>query len=117
MREAKKCKSIKTGSGASKKSTYIHFKRLSFLHTLIGQKDTTSNFSTEVEGLDRSTSPETNSTFRSCNVTEHTKASNKRKLHAADKRFSDILEQSLNQKQLANKVENDDELFCLWLKR
>jgi hypothetical protein len=74
MREAKKCKSIKTGSGASKKSTYIHLKRLRFLYTLIGQKDTASNFSTEDEGLDRSTSAETNSTFRVYKGKQHKKS-------------------------------------------
>jgi len=31
VRESKKCKIVKSGSGASKKSTYIHFERLRFL--------------------------------------------------------------------------------------
>jgi hypothetical protein len=86
---------------------------LRVLHTSIGQKDTASNFCAKDEGLDRPTSPETNSTFRSCNAIEHTKASNRRKVHPADERFADILEQGLNQTQLENKVE--DKIFCLSL--
>ena len=117
MREVKKYKSMKSGSGTSKKSTYIHFSKLTFLQNSIGQKDTESNFSTENESLDRSTTPETNTTFSSPNETQHTRASKKIKLHPADERFATILEQSLVQRQLSTKKEDENKLFCLSLNK
>lgn len=44
MREVKKMKTIKSGSGASKTSSYIHYNRLWFLKASIANKDTENSF-------------------------------------------------------------------------
>jgi hypothetical protein len=54
VRESKKCKIIKSGSGASKKSTYIHFERLRFLQKSIEKKITESSFCANDENSKRS---------------------------------------------------------------
>ncbi|XP_073964259.1 uncharacterized protein [Choristoneura fumiferana] len=49
MREVKKMKTVKSGSGASKTSSYIHFNRLQFLQPSIADKHTENSFNTENE--------------------------------------------------------------------
>ncbi|KAK5648083.1 hypothetical protein RI129_002975 [Pyrocoelia pectoralis] len=115
IREFKKWKTVKSGSGASKKSSYIHFNRLQFLQPSVASKDTESSF--DSINTDTSTviaNAEARSTFKSPDATPRTK---KQKLNPADERCVNILEKSLTQGSDSKPKEDDDEdkLFCLSL--
>lgn len=115
MREVKKMKTVKSGSGASKTSSYIHYNRLRFLQASIANNDTESSFDAE----NASASSEVaeigvSSAFKSPKSTPR----KKQKISSADERFASILEQSLAQKNVSHPKEDDDDedkLFCLSL--
>lgn len=126
MREIKKLKNIRSGSEASKKSSYIHFNRLQFLRESIENNDTESNFSRNNETLnnqylnEESMSTNTEETgynieqFRSPN--DIRPKGKKIKLNPADEMFANILEKSLAQKnEPKTQEEDEDKLFCLSL--
>ncbi|XP_073943372.1 uncharacterized protein [Choristoneura fumiferana] len=114
MREVKKMKTVKSGSGASKTSSYIHFNRLQFLQPSIADKHTENSFNTENESASSEVAEvEGSSAFKSPKSTPR----KKQKISPADERFASILEQSLVQKNVSHPKEDDDEdkLFCLSL--
>lgn len=114
MREVKKIKTVKSGSGASKTSTYIHYNRLRFLQASIANKDTESSFDADNASTSSEVAEvEISSGFKSPKSTSR----KKQKLNPADERFANILEQSLAQKNVSHPKEDDDEdkLFCLSL--
>ncbi|CAH0730593.1 unnamed protein product, partial [Brenthis ino] len=89
MREVKKMKTVKSGSGASKTSTYIHYNRLRFLQASIANKDTESSFDAD----NASTSSEV----------------------AEVEISSGFKKQSLAQKNVSHPKEDDDEDKLFWL--
>lgn len=114
MREVKKMKTVKSGSGASKTSSYIHYNRLRFLQASIANKDTESSFDADnASPLSEVAEAEVSSAFKSPKPTTR----KKQKISSADERFASILEQSLAQKNVSHPKEDDDEdkLFCLSL--
>lgn len=115
MREVKKMKTVKSGSGASKTSSYIHYNRLRFLQASIANKDTESSFDADNASASLEVAEvETSSAFKSPKSTPR----KKQKLSCADERFANILEQSLAQKNVSHPKEDDDDedkLFCLSL--
>lgn len=113
MREVKKIKTVKSGSGASKASTYIHYNRLRFLQASIANKDTESSFDADASTSSEVAEVEISSGFKSPKSTLR----KKQKFNPADERFANILEQSLAQKNVSHPKEDDDEdkLFCLSL--
>lgn len=112
--EAKKI--IKSGSGTSKNSTYIHFERLRFLQKSIEKNITESSFCTNDENPKRALDiNDENKAFKTPNEMQHT-SKKKLKLNPADEHFANIQERSLAQKQVPEKQEEDeDKLFCLSL--
>ncbi|XP_075983668.1 uncharacterized protein LOC142981554 [Anticarsia gemmatalis] len=106
MREVKKIKTVKSGSGASKTSTYIHYNRLRFLQASIANKDTESSFGADNASTSSEVAEvEISSGFKSPKSTSR----KKQKLNPADERFANILEQSLAQKNVSHPKEDDDE--------
>ncbi|XP_060864621.1 uncharacterized protein LOC132940846 [Metopolophium dirhodum] len=116
VRESKKCKTVKSGSGASKKSTYIHFERLRFLQKSIEKNITESSFCANDENSKRSADTnDENEAFKSPNNIQY-RSTKKLKLSPADEHFANLLERSIAQKQVPEKHEDDeDKLFCLSL--
>ncbi|KAI8441514.1 hypothetical protein MSG28_015102 [Choristoneura fumiferana] len=83
MREVKKMKTVKSGSGASKTSSYIHFNRLQFLQPSIADKHTENSFNTENESASSEVAEvEGSSAFKSPKSTPR----KKQKISPADER-------------------------------
>lgn len=126
VKEVKKMKQIKSGSGASARSSYLYYGRLQFLQPTIKKNSTESNFETAEVGDDEDVESATENLIEE----DSPSASNKEgifktppnhqrkkiKLHPADEHFAKIIEKSLNQRNVAEKKEEDeDKLFCLSL--
>ncbi|CAH0398657.1 unnamed protein product [Chilo suppressalis] len=114
MREVKKMKTVKSGSGAFKTSSYIHYNRLQFVQATIADNDTESSFDAD----NTSTSSEVaevgvSSALKSPKSTPRKEL----KISSADERFASILEQSIAQKNGSHPKDDDDEdkMLCLSL--
>lgn len=120
VREAKKCKMVKSGSGRSNKSTYLHFERLRFLQGSVENNVTESSFSTDDENVkitkNSNNVNDVDDNFKSPKE-DCRKNKKKIKLHPADEHFANILEKSMAQRYVPEKKDEDDEdkLFCLSL--
>lgn len=108
---------MKSGSGKSTKSTYVHFERLRFLQGSVEKNTTESSFSMDDENLNSTpNSNDVDNNFKIPNEFRN-KCKKKLKLHPADEHFANILEKSLAQRQVPENKDEDDEdkLFCLSL--
>jgi len=120
VREAKKCKMVKSGSGRSNKSTYLHSERLRFLQGSVENNVTESSFSTDDENVKITNNSnnvnDVDDNFKSPKE-DCRKNKKKIKLHPADEHFANILEKSMAQRYVPEKKDEDDEdkLFCLSL--
>ncbi|KAL4084006.1 hypothetical protein QTP88_029322 [Uroleucon formosanum] len=124
VKEVKKMKQVKSGSGAVK-SSYLYYKRLQFLQPTIKKNSTESNFETANVGGDENLESSTENSIEE----DSSRVSNeegtfksplqqrkKIKLHPADEHFANIIEKSLNHRNTIEKKEDDeDKLFCLSL--
>lgn len=124
VKEVKKMKQVKSGSGAVK-SSYLYYKRLQFLQPTIKKNSTESNFETADVGGDENLETSTENSIEE----DSSRVSNeegtfksplqqrkKIKLHPADEHFANIIEKSLNHRNTIEKKEDDeDKLFCLSL--
>lgn len=120
VRESKKIKSLKSGSGASTKTKYIYFNRLTFLQPTISKNVTDTNF--EMNDRDDETPNTSLGNVDDSIKSPKQKQSAKRiKLHPADEYFANIIEKNLNRTEIVQKKkkeeEDEDKLFCLSLYR
>ncbi|XP_072375515.1 uncharacterized protein [Diabrotica undecimpunctata] len=123
VKQDKKNKMLKSGSGAKPTSTYIHYNRLRFLQNSVQKNVTESNFGPEVHAELPISEVENGSVQNSSleatvsTPTGERQKTKKLKLHPADQHFANILEKSLAQRQVPDKQDEQDEdkLFCLSL--
>jgi len=104
------------------RSLYLYYKRLQFLQSTIKKYSTENNF--ERDDSDDENPPTENTNEEDSSRTPNEEGSfkipnqqrKKIKLHPIDERFANIIEKSLNQRNIIEKKENDeDKLFCLSL--
>ncbi|KAF5282561.1 hypothetical protein FQA39_LY04968 [Lamprigera yunnana] len=92
MKVIKKMKTVKSGSGASKNSSYIHYNRLRFLKASKANKDTECSFDADNASASSEVADvEVSSAFKSRKSTPR----RKQKISTAKERFANIVEQSL----------------------
>lgn len=118
-------KQVKSGSGASVRSSYLYYRRLQFLQPTIKINSTESNFETAEVGDDEDVESATENLIEEDSPSASNKEGifktpnhqrKKLKLHPADEYFAKIIEKSLNQRNVAEKKEDDeDKSFCLSL--
>ncbi|KAL4719198.1 hypothetical protein ACJJTC_019405 [Scirpophaga incertulas] len=118
MREAKRQKKLPSGSGSSKHTVYVYYRKLQFLANSTANNDTESNYQssdTSASGVDNTDNADLMPPPK-----EHIESTTKKqKMNAVDKQIIDILQKSLNAKE-QNETgrptkEDDDKLFCLSL--
>ncbi|XP_015376187.1 PREDICTED: uncharacterized protein LOC107170551 [Diuraphis noxia] len=120
VKELKKIKTVKLGSAAPVKSSYLFFRILLFLQPTVQKNATESSFepdndndeNPETENTNQESSPKTpNQTDKNSNQQQQRK---KPKLHPADEHFANIIEKSLNNRNISDKKEEDeDKPFCM----
>ncbi|KAF9405813.1 hypothetical protein HW555_013595 [Spodoptera exigua] len=113
MREAKKQEKLPSGSGSSKHTPYVYYRKLQFLANSTANNDTESN-------ITGSSVDNTDNTDLMPPPKDHIESTRKKqKMNAVDKQIIDILQKSVNTKQ-QNETErlikeDDDKLFCMSL--
>lgn len=117
MKEYKKNKSIPSGSGSQKGTTYIYFSRLSFLQVCAENKETTSNVEeTRTEGQENDDGEEEN--FAEPREIHPVTKKKKKNVNASEERLTDLLEKSIQSRdkfQQETASQDEDKLFCLSL--
>lgn len=118
MRESKRQKKLPSGSGSSKHTPYVYYRKLQFLANSTANNDTESNYQssdTTGSGVDNTDNADLMPPPK-----DHIESTRKKqKMNAVDKQILDILQKSLNAKE-QNETgrltkEDDDKLFCLSL--
>ncbi|KAL4083026.1 hypothetical protein QTP88_028356 [Uroleucon formosanum] len=120
VKELKKIKNLKSGSAAPVKSSYLFFRRLQFLQPTVHKNTTESNFETDLN-YDENTeteNPDQETCFKTPNKADknsnYQQQRKKIKLHPADEHFANIIEKSLNSRNIPEKKEEDeDKLFSV----
>jgi len=95
---------VKSGSGRSNKSTYVHFERLRFLQGSVENNVTERSFSTDDENV-KITQNTNNVNDVDDNFPKEDCRKNKKqiKLHPADEHFANILEKNMVQRYVPEK--------------
>lgn len=118
MRESKRQKKLPSGSGSSKHTPYVYYRKLQFLANSTANNDTESNYqSSEPTGSGVDNTDNADLMPPPKDNIESTRK--KQKMNAVDKQIVDMLQKSLNAKEQYEMgrltKEDDDKLFCLSL--
>ncbi|CAK1600630.1 unnamed protein product [Parnassius mnemosyne] len=119
LRESKKQKKLPSGSGSSKHTPYVYYRKLQFLANSTAYNDTESNYQSS-----GTTGSDVDNIIDNADLMPFLKDQmegprKRQKINAVDKQIVDILQKSLNARE-QNEMgrltkEDDDKLFCLSL--